>query len=59
MVSVILTLVVVGVLIYLVDTYVPMSPPIVVVIRIVVVVALVLWLAQLFGLVDVPVPRAR
>jgi hypothetical protein len=59
MIGVILTIVLVGVILYLVETYVPMSPPFVTVLRIVVVVAIVLWLAQLFGLVDTPVPRVR
>jgi hypothetical protein len=59
MIGVILTLVVIGVLLWLVETYVPMSPPIVLVIRIVVVIAIVIWIAQLFGLVDTPVPRLR
>jgi hypothetical protein len=59
MIGVILTIVLVGVILYLVETYVPMSPPFVTVLRIVVVVAIVLWLAQLFGLVDTPVPRLR
>jgi hypothetical protein len=41
-------LVIIGLAIYLVETYVPMTPPIKVVIRVVVVLALVLWLLQTF-----------
>jgi hypothetical protein len=59
MLALILTLVLVGVLLYLAETYIPMSPPIKLVIRIVVILLLVLWLAQVFGLTDIPVPRVR
>lgn len=56
MISLLLTLVIVGVALYLIETYVPMSPPIKTVLRVVVVLILVLWLLRLFGL-DVPAPR--
>jgi hypothetical protein len=59
MIGVILTLVVIGVLLYLVETYIPMAAPIKTVIRIVVVIMLCLWLLQIFGLIDTPVPRLR
>jgi hypothetical protein len=59
MIGVILTLVVVGVLLYLVETYVPMAAPIKLVIRIVVILFLVVWLLQVFGVMDIPVPRVR
>ncbi len=57
MLMLILTLVVVGLLLYLVETYVPMSPPIQVVLRVVVVICLVLWLLRVFGIGDMAVPR--
>lgn len=40
----ILGLAVVGVILYLIETYIPMSDPIKLVIRIVIVIAVVLWL---------------
>ena len=57
MISVLLFLVIIGVCLYLVETYIPMSPPIKVVIRVVVVIVLVLWLLQLFGITGPSFPR--
>lgn len=59
MIGVILVLVVVGVILYLVETYIPLSAPIKTVIRVVVVILLCLWLLQVFGIADLPVPRLR
>jgi hypothetical protein len=59
MIGLLLTLVIIGVILYLVETYIPMSPPIKLLIRIVVVLFVVLWLASLFGLTDIAVPRIR
>lgn len=58
LISLILVLVIVGVCLYLIEAYIPMSPPIKTVIRVVVVIVLVLWLLQLFG-IDMNVPRIR
>ncbi len=58
MIGLILLLVVVGVALYLIETYIPMSPPIKVVLRVVVVLALVLYVLRIFG-VDVAMPRIR
>ena len=51
-------LVIVGVCLYLIENYVPMSPPIKTVLRVVVVLVLVLWLLQIF-VGDVPLPTFR
>lgn len=59
MLEVLVVLVVVGLCLYLVETYVPLSPPIRTVIRVVVVLFLVLWLLRLFGVGDLGVPRIR
>jgi hypothetical protein len=45
-------IVVVGVLLWLATTYIPMEPTIKKILIAVVVIALVLWLLQLFGLFD-------
>jgi hypothetical protein len=45
-------LVVVGVLLWLLNTYVPMDAKIKKIINIVVVVVVVIWLLQAFGLID-------
>jgi hypothetical protein len=49
LVSIVITLVVVGVLLWLVNTYIPMDGKIKKIINIVVVVAVVLWLLNVFG----------
>jgi len=59
MIGVLVTLIVVGVILYLVQTYIPMAAPIKTVITVVVVLFLCLWLLGVFGIVDVPVPRVR
>jgi len=59
MIHLLIVLVIVGVCLYLVENYVPMSPPIKTVIRVIVVIALVLYLLSAFGVVDVPVPSLR
>lgn len=58
LIELLLVLVVVGVLLYLVETYLPIDPPIKVVIRVVVVLVVILWLVRAF-IGDVPLPRLR
>jgi hypothetical protein len=55
-VSVLITLVVVGVVLWLITTYVPMAPPIKTVITVVVILLLCLWLLQVFGVTDYSLP---
>lgn len=52
MISLIVTLIVVGVLLWLVNTYVPMDGKIKNILNIVIVIAVVLWLLSAFGLLD-------
>lgn len=59
LIMLVLWLVLIGVGLYLIETYIPMSAPIKVVIRVVVVVVLVLWLLQVFGVVGPTVPKLR
>lgn len=59
MIELLLILVICGVALYLVESYIPMSPPIKVVIRVIVVIILVLVLLRAFGIGDVPIPRLR
>lgn len=58
LIELIVILAVVGVLLYFVETYVPMAPPIKLIIRVVVVLVLVLWLLRAF-VGDIPLPRLR
>ncbi len=61
--GIILPLIVLGVLLWLVETYIPMAPPIPMLIRLVVVIVVVLWLLNVFGLMpyatNFQVPRVR
>ena len=59
MIAMIVTLVILGLALYLLETYVPMSPPIKLIIRIVVVLFCTLYLLRAFGIVDIPVPQVR
>lgn len=59
MISVLVVLVVLGLCLYLAETYIPMSPPIQMIIRVVVVLFLILYLLRVFGIVDTPVPTLR
>ena len=59
MIQVLVVLVVVGLILYLVQTYIPMAAPIKTVLTVVVVLFLCLWRLQVFGVGDLPVPRLR
>jgi len=49
LISLVITLIVIGVLLWLVNTYIPLDPMIRKIINIVVVIAVVLWLLAAFG----------
>ena len=61
LISVIVTLIVVGVLLWLVNTYIPMDGKIKQILNVVVVVSVVIWLLFAFGILnhagDIRVPR--
>ena len=61
MISLIVTLIVIGVLLWLVNTYIPMDGKIKQIINIVVVICVVVWLLSVFGVLghsrDIPVPQ--
>ncbi len=59
MIEVLVVLVVVGVCLWLVETYVPLAEPIKTVIRVVLVLFLVVWILSAFGIVDVPMRLRR
>jgi hypothetical protein len=52
LINVVLTLIVVGVLLWLINTYIPMQSTIKSIINIVVVIAVVLWLLYGFGIIS-------
>lgn len=57
MIGLLLALVLVGAILYVVEKHLPMDPAILTLIRIVVVIIVILWLIQVFGLLDIPVPK--
>ncbi len=59
MIEVLTVLIIVGVVLYLVENYIPMADPIKVVIRVIVVLMLCIYLLRAFGIVDVATPRLR
>lgn len=54
LISVVVVLVVVGFALWMLNTYIPMQPPIKTIINALIVLVLVLWILQAFGLVHVP-----
>lgn len=58
MIGLLVVLLLVGVGLYLLQQ-VPMDPAILNIIRIVVILCVVLYVIQVFGLLDVPIPRVR
>lgn len=52
LISLVITLIVVGVLLWLVNSYIPMDSKIKRILNIVVVVAVVIWLLNILGLMD-------
>jgi hypothetical protein len=52
LVTIVISLIVVGVLLWLINTYIPMDGKIKRIINIVVVVVVVLWLLSVFGIMD-------
>jgi hypothetical protein len=63
LIALVLTLIVVGVLLWLLETYIPMDATIKRIIQVIVIICVILWLLQVFGLLDfahnVQVPRIR
>lgn len=59
MITILIYLVIVGVALYLINTYVPMAPPIKTVINVIVVLILVIWLLNVFGIAHFPSPNLR
>ena len=61
--SLIVTLIVIGVLLWLVNTYIPMDGKIKNILNVVVVICVVIWLLYAFGLInhanEIQVPRVR
>ncbi len=63
LVSLVVTLIVVGVLLWLINTYIPMDGKIKRILNVVVVICVILWLLSAFGILghsgDIRVPQIR
>ena len=59
MIQLIVGLVVIGLILYFGETFIPLDPVIKTVLRVVVVLCVCLWLLSAFGLLDMPVPHLR
>lgn len=57
MIQLVIVLAVIGFLVYLLTTYIPMAPIFRTVIYVVVAIVLILYLLRVFGVGDIPVPR--
>lgn len=61
LIGLVVVLIVVGVLLWLANTYIPMDAKIKNIMNVVVVICVVIWLLNVFGLLsmDIPVPRVH
>ncbi len=59
MIGLILSLALVGVILWVIETKLPMDDTIKLVIRIIVVICVIYYLLNLFGIADLPLPRMR
>lgn len=59
LIATILTLAIIGFLVYMVTTYIPMPDPFRTIIYVITAVCVVLYLMQVFGVSDLPIPRVR
>ena len=58
LIQLIVLLVVVGVILWLINTYIPMQPPIKTIINVIVILVLCLWILSVFGITSMRVgPR--
>lgn len=54
MIEILVVLVVLGVVLYLINTYVPMAAPIKTIVNVVVVLFICIWLLRIAGIINVP-----
>jgi len=58
-IPILVTLIIVGVLLWLVNTYIPMDQKIKTILNIVIVILVVLWLLNIFGVMGMTIPVYR
>jgi hypothetical protein len=59
MLQLILTLAFIGLIVYLIETFIPMPQVFKVIIYAIVAICLILWLMHVFGVSDIPLPRVH
>jgi hypothetical protein len=60
LITIVLVLIVVGVLLWLINAYIPMAGPIKTILNIVVMIVVVLWILQAFGVnLGIPFPKLK
>jgi len=59
MIALVLTLAIIGFIVYLIITYIPMPQIFKTGILVVIAICVILYLLQVFGVGDIPIPRAR
>lgn len=59
MIGFVLTVAIVGFLVWLVTTKIPMDPTIAITLQVIVVICVVLYFLRLVGFADLPLPRIR
>jgi hypothetical protein len=59
LIGLIAVIVIVGLALYLIETYVPLAAPVKIILRVVVVLVLLLYVLNAFGVVGPAVPRLR
>jgi uncharacterized protein YoxC len=59
MIGLILSLAILGLVLYLIETLVPMAPTIKTVIRVLVLICVIYYLLGVFGIADLPLPKVN
>lgn len=55
LITIVLVLIVIGVLLWLINNFIPMASSIKTILNLVVVVCVILWLLSVFGLINLPI----
>ena len=55
--TIVLYLIVVGVVLWLINTYIPMAAPIKTILNVLVIVVVCIWLLRILGIADIPLGR--
>lgn len=59
MITILITLVIIGVVLWLIETQIPMDPAIKTIIRVIVILFILVWLLSAFGLINTPNLRLK